>query len=126
MFKNIPLFVKIILCIVFPPFFIIWIIFGFLKPVFSFSIKENVAFSNLVNNPCEENALNYIELMKNKPMFTFAEDNHPSSWAVLREKWYIINRSDKVPTDMKTEILDILIKKGLYLNNAKIIDNYEK
>lgn len=125
MLKKIPLFIKVILCIVFPPFLFIWVIFGGLKPAASFSAKENAAFSNLVNNPSEENALEYIELMSDRPALTFAERNHPDAWAVLREKWQIINHSDRVPTDLKKEILDILIGKGLYVRNSNIIDNYK-
>ena len=124
MFKKIPLIIKIILSMVFPPFFFIWLIFGGLAPAFSFAAKENTAFSNLVNNPCEETATDYIELMKNRPVLMFGPANHPNNWAVLREKWYMINGSDRIPTHMKKEILNVLTDKGLYVNN-KIVDNYK-
>ena len=132
MFNKIPLFVKIILIIFFPlPALIIWIASKFLKPVgghlknaFVFSAEENKLFSALVNNPNEENARLYIEFMKNKPVLTLARDNHPSSWAVLREKWQIINHSNKIPTDMKRKIFDILTDQGLYVN-SNIINNYK-
>ena len=123
--KKIPLVVKIVLCICCPALLAVWAIFGFIKPLFSFAVKEGKAFSDLVNNPSKENAEIYIEIMRNKPIATLAPDNNPNAWAVLREKWYIINRSDKVPTHMKKEIFDILVNKGLYVGNSKIIDNYK-
>ena len=89
-----------------------------------FSKKENAAFTTLVNNPNEANAKAYIELYNNKPAATFLPDNNPSSWAVLREKWQIINHSDKIPSGMKKEIFSILTSKGLYVNNSKIINNF--
>lgn len=125
MFKKIPLIVKIVLCIVFPPFFFIWLIFGGIGPAISFAAKENTAFSNLVNYPSKETAQEYIQLMRNRPVFIFTDRNHPDVWAVLREKWQIINHSDNIPTNLKKEVLDILIDKGLYVRSSKIIDNYK-
>lgn len=126
MFEKIPLFVKIILVIIFPfPALVLWVVFKFIKPMIVFGAKENKAFSDLVNNPTEENAREYIELMKTKPMATFAPENNPNAWAVMREKWQIINHSNKIPTDMKKEILDILTQKGLYVN-SHIVNNFKK
>ena len=99
---------------------------GMFGKAFRFAEKEHEVFSKLVNYPSEENAKEYIELHSNRPNFTLSPQNNPNSWAVLREKWQIINHSDKIPTHLKKEILDILMKKGLYLNNSKVIDNYEK
>lgn len=123
--KSLPLAVKIIICIFCPVLIPFALVACLLGPTFSFAAKENQLFSNLVNYPSEENAKAYIELMRHKPAVTLAADNHPSSWAVLREKWNMINRSNKIPSDMKKEILNILINKGLYLNNSKIINNYK-
>ena len=119
-----PIFLKAILCIIFPPFLFIWVFNSIIKPAGSFAKKESTAFSKLVNNPCTENALEYSEIMRNRPSVIFAETNHPDAWAVLREKWQIINHSNKVPTNLKKEIFDILADKGLYVRNSKIIDNY--
>lgn len=113
-------FIKGMLRFMFPPFF-----FSDLKKAGDFAAKENTAFSNLVNYPSEENAVTYIELMKNRPAIRLSERNHPDDWAVLREKWQIINHSNKVPTNLKKEVLDILIGNGLYVRNSKIIDNYK-
>ena len=100
-------------------------LFGGMGRAFRYAAKENEVFSRLVNFPNEENAREYIELRRNKPSFTLAPNNNPNSWAVLREKWQLINHSDQIPTHLKKEILDILISKGLYLSNSKIIDNYK-
>lgn len=126
MFKNIPTWVKVLLVICFPPLIIFWIASIFLKPTISYAAQENKLFSGLVNNPTKENAKEYIELTRNKPTVTFLPDNNPSSWAVLREKWQIINHSNKIPTEMKKEIFEYLVSRGLYVNNSKIIDNYKE
>ena len=47
----------------------------------SFARKENEIFTRLVNDPCEEYAIEYIEHRKNKPAFSFTFANHPSVWA---------------------------------------------
>ena len=95
------------------------------RDAFNFAEKEHEVFSRLVNYPSEANAREYIELRRNKPSFTLAPDNNPNAWAVLKEKWQLINHSDQIPTHLKKEILDILISKGLYLSNSKVIDNYK-
>lgn len=125
---KIPLPVKIILSVIFPPIIPFWIIFWALRkfagPMIDFSKKENAAFNALVNNPNEANAIAYVNLQKNKPGATFLPEDNPNAWAVLREKWQIINHSDKISTSTKKEILNILMSKGLYVNNSKIVDNF--
>ena len=98
--------------------------FGF-HSALSFSRKEGEIFKKLVNNPCEEYAIEYIEHRKNKPAFSFTFSNHPSVRASLREKWNIINKSDRISYEMKKAIMDDLMWQGLHLNNQKIIDNYK-
>ena len=98
--------------------------FGF-HSAMSFAKKEAEIFKKLVNDPCEENAIEYIEHRKNKPTFSFTYVNRPSVWASLREKWKIINKSDRISYEMKKAIMDDLIWQGLHLNNQKIIDNYK-
>ena len=98
--------------------------FGFSSAV-SFARKESELFKKLVNDPCEENAVEYIEHRKNKPAFSFTYSNHPSVWASLREKWYVINASDRISYEMKKAIMEDLMWQGLHLNNQKIINNYK-
>ena len=97
--------------------------FGFHSAI-AFSKKEAEIFKKLVNEPCEANAIEYIEHRKNKPAFTFTYTNQPSVWESLREKWNIINKSSRISYEMKKAIMDDLISQGLHLNNQKIIDNY--
>ena len=85
----------------------------------SFARKENEIFTRLVNDPCEEYAIEYIEHRKNKPAFSFTFSNHPSVWARVREKWHIINKSDRISYEMKKAIMNDLMGQGLYLNNQK-------
>lgn len=126
MFDKIPTWVKVLLVICFPPLIIFYIIFLLLKPTFKYAAEEDKLFKNLVNNPTKENASEYIELTHNKPKVTLLPTNNPSAWAVLREKWQIINHSDKIPTEMKKEILEYLVSRGLYVNNSKIVNNYKE
>ena len=90
----------------------------------SFAKKESEIFNRLVNDPCEENAIEYIELRKTKPAFSLTYSNHPAIWASLREKWNTINKSDKISYEMKKAIMDDLISQGLHLNDQRIINNY--
>ena len=98
--------------------------FGF-HSALSFAKKETEIFKKLVNDPCEKNAIEYIEHRRNKPAFSLTFVNNPSVWASLREKWSIINKSDRISYEMKKAIMDDLIWQGLHLNNQKIIDNYK-
>ncbi|MBR1968860.1 MAG: hypothetical protein IKA17_00685 [Clostridia bacterium] len=97
--------------------------FGFHNAL-AFAKKEAEIFKKLVNDPCEVNAIEYIEHRKNKPAFSFTYVNQPSVWESLREKWNIINKSNRISYEMKKTIMDDLIGQGLHLNNQKIIDNY--
>lgn len=51
--------------------------------------------------------------------------NHPKVWGEYRDMFYKINQSPDVPSELKQKLKDRLIKKGLYINNMRIIDNYK-
>ena len=76
-----------------------------------------------VKNPTEENAWKVYQLLKAKLGITI--NNHPKDWAKFREMFYAINGSSDVPSELKQQIKNRLIKKGLYINNVRIIDNYK-
>jgi len=97
--------------------------FGF-HSALSFAKKEAEVFKKLVNDPCEQNAVEYIELRKIRPKFSLTYVNRPEVWASLREKWNIINHSDRISYEMKKAVMEDLVCQGLHLNNQKIIDNY--
>lgn len=40
--------------------------------------------------------------------------------------FYKINQSSDVPSELKQKLKDRLVKKGLYINNMRIIDNYKR
>lgn len=122
--KPLSILLKILLVVIFPPSIVFLIVYEILKPSIKFASQEKETFSNLVNNPNEENARAYVELMQKKPKITFLPDDNPNSWAVLREKWQIINHSNKISSGLKKEILNILIARGLYVNNSNIVNNY--
>ena len=124
--KGIPLWIKVVLTIIFPPLIIFWIILYLLGPSIRYASNENKLFAELVNNPSKEKAEEYIALTHTKPVLSFLPDNNPSSWAILREKWQIINHSNKVPTQMKKEIFEYLVSRCLYVSNSKIVDNYKE
>lgn len=125
MFKRIPLIVKIALCIVFPPFIIIWLIVGGIGSAIPFAAKESTAYSNLVKYPSEQTALEYINVMNNRPKLRFTNLNRPDVWAKIRKEWQIVNHSSNVPTHLKREVLNILVNvKGLHVS-PNVIDNYK-
>ena len=92
---------------------------------FKYAAERDRLLTTLVNNPTEQNAAAYVAHVKNEPKMMLARANDPNSWAVLREKWYIINGSDKIPTELKKQILADFTSDGLYVN-GKIIDNFGK
>lgn len=53
-------------------------------------------------------------------------NNHPKNWAMYRDMFYKINNCSDVPSELKEKIKQRLIKKGLYINNMRIIDNYKE
>ncbi len=75
-----------------------------------------------LKSPTEENAWKVYQVLKAK--IGFSINNHPKDWAKFRDMFYIINRSPEVPSELKQHIKDRLIKKGLYIKNIRIIDNY--
>ena len=51
--------------------------------------------------------------------------NHPKVWGEYRDMFYKINQSSDIPSELKQKLKDRLIKKGLYINNMRIVDNYK-
>lgn len=73
-------------------------------------------------NPTEENAWRVYQLLCR---FAVGINNHPEDWGKFRDMFYEINCSDKVPSELKEKLKMRLIKKGLYIKNMRIIDNYK-
>ena len=69
------------------------------------------------------NAMRAYKLLKKKLGVSMV--NHPKTWATYRNMFYKINQSDEVPSELKEKLKQRLIKKGLYINNMRIIDNYK-
>lgn len=74
-------------------------------------------------NPNEANAQRVFKLLNAK--FGVKINNHPKDWGEYRDMFYKINGSSQIPTELKEKIKARLIKKGLYINNIKIINNYK-
>lgn len=73
-------------------------------------------------SPTQENARRvYKTLCK----FGIGIRNHPKVWGEYRDMFYKINQSPDVPSELKQKLKDRLVKKGLYINNMRIIDNYK-
>lgn len=116
MLRKIPLPIKIFLSFVlFPVFIIIW--------MGAASGEMQKTMNDAAQNPNIETVSRFLEAWRR---IVVSVNNHPENWKKIREAWYKINGSDKVPTDMKREVLEIFKKRGLYLSNEKIIDNYNK
>ena len=71
----------------------------------------------------EENAYRAYKLLNAK--LGVSINNHPKDWAKYRDMFYKINGSADVPSEIKEKIKKRLVKKGLYIDNMKIVDNYK-
>lgn len=71
----------------------------------------------------EENAYRAYKLLNAK--LGVSINNHPKDWAKYRDMFYKINGSADVPSEIKEKIKQRLVKKGLYIDNMKIVDNYK-
>ncbi|MBQ3037864.1 MAG: hypothetical protein IJD30_01665 [Clostridia bacterium] len=98
---------------------VIWLIIRFVY------INVSMFFARLTVNkaPTQENAMRVFRLLNKR--LGVSINNHPKEWAKYRDMFYIINGSAEVPSELKERIKTRLIKKGLYINNMKIIDNYK-
>ena len=117
---NLPVAVKILLCFCTGPFGIILIVMSYVfKKGFEISDRTDAVMENPTEKTVTE-LMNYL----NSTMLGY--NNTPETWQSLRGLWNIVNRSDKVTTPTKEKFMATLLKKGLYLNNTKINDNYKE
>ncbi len=114
--RDIPLPIKIVLTIcIFPVFGIIWIVAS--------SMEMERVLKNARFYPNEQTVTQLLETF-NRVKLGVA--NHPENWKKLRETWYAINGSNRVPTYLKEMVIMKFTKLGLYISNTKVIDNYIK
>ena len=76
-----------------------------------------------MRHPTEENAWRVYKLLNAK--LGVSINNHPKDWAKYRDMFYGLNNSAEIPSELKDKIKARLIKKGLYIHNMKIVDNYK-
>ena len=89
----------------------------------TFHIKARDLLYTVCQNPSVQTANTYLaHHRQHRPIF-YHEINHPNNWNKLRDYWYKLNGSNKIPTNLKSEILDTLRKDGLHVNTT-VIDNY--
>ncbi len=86
------------------------------------NIKLYFARKAVQKNPTLENAQKVYKLLSR---FGVTINNHPKDWGKYRDMFYQINGSDQIPTELKEQLKRRLVKKGLYINNMRIIDNYK-
>ena len=75
-------------------------------------------FDAVLNDPTEENVTIFLEKLG-------GITNHPDTWSKYRGLWNVVNRSNKVTTPTKEKLLAKLMSRGLYLNNTRVVDNYD-
>ncbi len=130
--KKIPLFAKIIICLFFPPFIILWILSALMGGGFKNISDPLTNTNNLVkcmvdmsNNPCSDTVSAYLETRERvKVTIGNTLDQYEKNWPVIWEK---VNSSSKVTSELKIKLRDHLMYSGkLYLANPDIIDNYEE
>ena len=97
------------------------LLFLFIRGIY-INVSMFFARRTVVKNPTEENAMKVFRLLNAKLGVTI--NNHPKDWAKFRDMFYHINKSNAVPSELKDRIKQRLVKKGLYINNVRIIDNY--
>lgn len=86
------------------------------------SILMLCARKRVSKNPTQKNAMRVYRLLRIP--FGVTITNHPDEWAKYRDMFYIINGSSQVPSELKEKIKGHLVKKGLYIKNMKVINNY--
>ena len=86
------------------------------------SIEVYIARKAVMRAPTYANAKKVYRLYSR---WGYTINNHPKDWGKVRDMFYVINRSDLVPTQLKEKLKARLIKKGLYINSVRIIDNYK-
>ena len=110
-------------------------VMNFLVPVVGFLLAFLVAFAIVTHiqlellrrktekNPTEENARRMYRILC-RPGVSIK--NHPKDWAKYKNMFYRVNGSNQVPTPLKELIKKRLVRKGLLIDNMRIIDNYGK
>lgn len=74
------------------------------------------------HSPTQGNAWRVYKVLRK---FGVAIRNHPNVWRNYRDMFYKINQSPDVPSELKQKIKERLVKKGLYIDNMRIVDNYK-
>lgn len=100
-------------------FLLIWLFARFI----CINISMFFARKRVVKHPTEDNAMEVFKLLNAK--LGVSINNHPKDWAKYRDMFHHINRSSEVPSELKDRIKKRLVKKGLYIDNVRIIDNYK-
>ncbi|MBQ4517076.1 MAG: hypothetical protein II997_00645 [Clostridia bacterium] len=129
--KKLPLVIKLVLCIIFPPFAILWIIsvllggFGNIGDPLSNTNEMVKCLVDMSNNPCNETVNTYLTTRERvKVTIGTALSDYEKNWPIIWEK---VNCSNKVTTELKTKLRDHLMYSGkLYLADPEVIDNYEE
>ncbi len=97
-------------------------IFLFIRSIY-INIAMTFARRKACKHPTEQNALRAFRLLNAKLGVSIT--NHPREWAKYRDMFYHINKSSDVPSELKEKLKKRLVKKGLYIDNVRIIDNYK-
>ena len=80
------------------------------------------AKKSAMKNPTQHNAWKIYKILGR---LGIGINNHPKIWGEYRNLFIKINNSPNVPSETKLKLKERLEKKGLYINNVKIIDNYK-
>lgn len=86
------------------------------------TVVLNIRMKTAKHFPTQENAWRVYKTLRK---FGVGIRNHPQVWGEYRDMFYKINQSSDVPSELKQKLKDRLIKKGLYINNMRIINNYK-
>ena len=96
------------------------IIFVGSYPMWKWKKLEKIAYGNLEASQTNENVDEFMKFISK-----YGIVNQPPVWNRVRGIWFMVNESQNVTTEKKTELRNLLVSKGLRLtpNERKIIDN---
>ncbi|MBB6215099.1 hypothetical protein HNQ80_001188 [Anaerosolibacter carboniphilus] len=103
------------------PFIIIGTVLVFKGYKFISSIRLKLAINSLGENLTNEKVENFIKLVKRTSI-----TNHPTEWNRLRAGFQMVNQSPNISSDLKRQLMNVLMSKGLNLGNIRILENEEE
>lgn len=97
--------------------FAIVFILAIVGAIHSITVQRRIisAINNLGKEVSDEKVKSFIKIIERSKL-----QNHPQSYNSLRAVFTLVNNSDEVSYDIKQELMNTLLTKGVNLGNARI------